>query len=108
TGLYSAAGLDSGGVRVNATWLVQPARRHAVVLTGQIGWLDNPLPGEEFDLGLGRGPRAFYAHAFTGDRLINLTAEYRWTAAEEAWRVLGIGFAAFADYGGAWFDGSPR
>ena len=75
---------------------------------GQLGWQKNPVPGEEFDLGLSRGPRAFYAHAFTGDRLVNLLVEYRWTMAEDLWDALGVGLAAFVDHGGAWYSGSPR
>jgi hypothetical protein len=108
TGLVTGSGLDSGTVRLTGTWLVQPARRHALTLFAQGGWQENAVPGEEFDLGLGRGPRAFYAHAFTGDRFVNITAEYRWTAAEDLWDVIGIGLAGFVDHGGAWYSGSRR
>jgi hypothetical protein len=108
TGLVNGSGLDSGTVRIGGTWLVQPIRRHSLTLFAQGGWQDGAVPGEEFDLGLGRGPRAFYAHAFTGDRFLNLTAEYRWTAAEDLWNVIGIGLAGFVDHGGAWYNGSPR
>jgi hypothetical protein len=99
TGLMQGGGLD---------WFVQPVPRHSVTLLAQGGWQKNAVPGEEFDLGLGRGPRAFYAHAFTGNRFVNLTAEYRWTLAEDLWSVLGFGLAGFVDYGGAWYDGSRR
>ena len=68
----------------------------------------NPFPGEEFDLGLTRGPRAFPQHAFTGDRGVMSTAEYRWTAIPELAKLIGIGVAAFVDYGGAWYGGSPK
>ncbi len=108
TGLVTGAGLDSGTVRLSGTWLVQPLRRHSLTVFAQTGWQENPVPGDEFDLGLGRGPRAFYAHAFTGDRFLNLTAEYRWTAAEDLWDVIGIGLAGFVDHGGAWYSGSRR
>jgi hypothetical protein len=108
TGLVSSAGLDSGTVRLTGMWLVQPARAHALVVLGQLGWQENPVPGEEFDLGLNRGPRAFYAHAFTGDRVLNLLAEYRWTMVEDLWDVLGLGLAGFVDHGGAWYSGSSR
>ena len=108
TGLVSGEGLDSGTVRLSGTWLIQPARRHSLTLFGQAGWQENAVPGEEFDLGLGRGPRAFYAHAFTGDRMINFTAEYRFTAAEDLWENIGVGFAGFVDHGGAWYSGSRR
>jgi hypothetical protein len=108
TGLVSGSGLDSGTVRVTGTWVVQPSRAHSLVVLGQLGWQDKPTPGEEFDLGLSRGPRAFYAHAFTGDRMVNFLVEYRWTMAESWWDVLGLGLAGFVDYGGAWYSGSPR
>ena len=108
TGLVSGSGLDSGTVRVTGTWVVQPSRAHTLVVLGQLGWQENPTPGEEFDLGLSRGPRAFYAHAFTGDRMVNALVEYRWTMLENWWDVLGLGLAGFVDYGGAWYSGSTR
>ena len=108
TGLVTGAGLDSGTVRVTGTWMVQPTRAHTLVVLGQLGWQRDQVPGEEFDLGLSRGPRAFYAHAFTGDRLANLLIEYRWTMLENLWEVLGLGLAGFVDHGGAWYSGSPR
>lgn len=59
-------------------------------------------------MGLGTGPRAFRSHAFTGDRSFYTTAEYRYVVKEEIWQLFGIGLAGFVDYGGAWYDGSPR
>ncbi|HTC23843.1 MAG TPA: hypothetical protein VK688_05740, partial [Gemmatimonadales bacterium] len=108
TGRVTSAGLDSGTVRVTGRWLLQPSRLQSIVVLAQLGWQKNAVPGEEFDLGLGQGPRAFYAHAFTGDRLMNLLVEYRWTVAEDLWDALGVGFATFVDHGGAWYSGSPR
>ena len=100
----TSAGLDSGTVRVTGRWLLQPSRLQSIVVLAQLGWQKNAVPGEEFDLGLGQGPRAFYAHAFTGDRLVNLLVEYRWTVAEDLWDALGVGFATFVDHGGAWYS----
>lgn len=108
TGVLISPGLDSGTVRVTGSWVAQPSRSHTLVVLGQLGWQKNQVPGEEFDLGLSRGPRAFYAHAFTGDRLVNLLVEYRWTLAEDWWDVLGLGLAGFVDHGGAWYSGSAR
>ena len=108
SGLVTSGGLDSGTVRLTGRWLIQPSRFHSLVVMGQLGWQKNPVPGEEFDLGLSRGPRAFYAHAFTGDRLVNLLVEYRWTMVEDLWDALGVGLAAFVDHGGAWYSGSAR
>jgi hypothetical protein len=107
-GMYSGSGLDSGSVALAGTLVLLPAERHSLVLHADGGWLENPLPGEEFDLGLGTGPRAFRSHAFTGDRTFFLTAEYRLTLVDELWQVLGIGLAGFVDYGGAWYNGDPR
>jgi hemolysin activation/secretion protein len=72
------------------------------------GWLRNPVPGEEFDFGLGTGPRAFGNHAFTGDRSIFATAEYRYTVVDNLGGMLGLGIAGFVDHGGAWYAGSRR
>jgi hypothetical protein len=107
-GLYDSGGLDSGSVTIGGTVVVQPGSRHTLVLHGDAGWIENPLPGEEFDLGLGTGPRGFRSHSFTGDRTFYTTAEYRYTVKEELWKVVGIGLAGFVDYGGAWYDGSDR
>lgn len=107
-GLYDSGGLDSGSVIVGGTVVFQPGARHTLVLHGDGGWIENPLPGEEFDLGLGAGPRAFRSHAFTGDRSFFTTAEYRYTVKEELWKVVGVGVAGFVDYGGAWYDGTSR
>jgi hypothetical protein len=107
-GLFSGAGLDSGSVQLGGTVVVQPAPRHVAVLHVEGGWLKNPVPGEEFDLGLGSGPRAFGSHAFTGDRSFFGTAEYRYTIVDDLWGLLGLGVAGFVDHGGAWYSGSPR
>ena len=107
-GLYTAAGLDSGGVQVGGTLVHQPGHRHVAVLHFDVGWLKAPVPGEEFDLGLGSGPRAFGSHAFTGDRSFFGTAEYRYTVVEDLWGLMGLGLAGFVDHGGAWYSGSRR
>jgi hypothetical protein len=107
-GLYTAAGLDSGSVQLAGTVVLQPSPRHVAVLHLEGGWLKDPVPGEEFDLGLGSGPRAFGSHAFTGDRSIFGTAEYRYTVVDNLWGMVGLGVAGFVDHGGAWFAGSPR
>jgi hypothetical protein len=107
-GLFTSAGLDSGSVQVAATTVLQPGPRHMAVLHAEAGWLENPLPGEEFDLGLGSGPRAFGSHAFTGDRAVFLSAEYRYTISDDLFRLVGLGIAGFVDHGGAWYAGEPR
>jgi len=106
--LYTAAGLDSGTVQLAGTVALQPSWRHLAVFHLEGGWLQDPVPGEEFDLGLGSGPRAFGSHSFTGDRSIFATAEYRYTVADDLWGMAGIGFAGFVDHGGAWYAGSRR
>jgi hypothetical protein len=107
-GLFTGAGLDSGSVQLAGTAVLQPGPRHVAVLHLEGGWLEDPVPGEEFDLGLGSGPRAFGSHAFTGDRSIFATAEYRYTISDDIAGLMGLGVAGFVDYGGAWYSGSPR
>jgi hypothetical protein len=107
-GLYSSAGLDSGSVQLAGTAVLQPARGQVGVLHLEGGWIKNPLPGAEFDLGLGYGPRAFRSHAFTGDRMFFGMAEYRLTVANDFLGLIGLGIAGFVDHGGAWYAGSPR
>ena len=55
-----------------------------------------------------RGPRAFPAHAFTGDRSYFTMAEYRWTPLHDVMRVLDVGVAGFVDHGGAWWGDESR
>ena len=107
-GLLSGAGLDSGSVSLSGTAVFQPAERHNVMLHAEAGWLENPTPGAEFDLGLDIGPRAYRSHAFTGDRMVFATAEYRYAVIPNLWGLAGFGLAAFVDHGGAWYDGFER
>jgi hypothetical protein len=108
-GLASGGTADSGSAAVSATVAFQPHPQHLLVAFGTLGWDRNPYPGEEFDLGLLRGPRAFPIHAFTGDRQRYSLLEYRWTALPNIGGVVAAGIAAFAERGGAWFSGSqPR
>jgi hypothetical protein len=107
-GMYTSGGLDSGSVQVAATGVLKPTRGHVAVLHVEGGWIERPLPGAEFDLGLGTGPRAFRSHAFTGDRSVFATAEYRVTVTEDFLGLVGLGVAGFVDHGGAWYAGSPR
>jgi len=107
-GMYTSAGLDSGVVQLAATGVVKPTRGHVGIVHVETGWIENPLPGAEFDLGLGSGPRAFRSHAFTGDRTVFATAEYRVTVADDFLGLVGLGIAGFVDHGGAWYAGTPR
>lgn len=107
-GLYDSAGLDSGSVQLAATVVLKPMPGHVAVAHVEGGWLENPLPGAEFDLGLGSGPRAFRSHAFTGDRMVFATADYRVTLTDDFLGLVGLGVAGFVDHGGAWYAGSPR
>ncbi len=108
-GLYTSAGLDSGQVTLGGTAVFLPSERHQLIVHAEWGMIASPAVGSEFDLGLGAGPRAFREHAFTGDREYFATAEYRYTLTREFLKVTGVGLAAFADHGGAWWQGeSPR
>jgi len=106
--LFTSKGLDSGSVTGQAVLALLPAPRHTVVFNAQAGLQKNGYPGEEFDLGLTFGPRAYPAHAFTGDRAFFTTGEYRWVAFPELFKLLAVGLATYVDYGGAWYSGSPE
>ena len=107
-GRFTSAGLDSGTVMTGATLYFSPFDRHSLVAHVGAGWLNNPRPGGEFDLGLGLGPRGFQNHAFTGDRGLNTSAEYRYMAALDFLKVMDLGVATFVDWGGAWYKGSKQ
>jgi hypothetical protein len=108
SGLYGSEGADSSTMFVSATGAVQPLRHHSAILFVGGGRQLNPYPGAEFDLGLTRGPRAFPAHAFTGDRMFFLSGEYRAVVIPNLKDLVGVGVAAFGDYGGAWYAGATR
>ena len=109
SGLASAGAIDSGTATIGATVVLQPTTRQVLVAHSSLGYDRNPFPGEEFDLGFTRGPRAFPIHAFTGDRQRFSMLEYRWTALPSIAGAFAVGLAAFAETGGAWFSGStPR
>jgi hypothetical protein len=107
-GFYTASGIDSGMVSVGVTAAIRPASRQLLVLHGEQGWRRSPPLGDDFDLGLDHGPRGYGTHAFTGDRMVFGTVEWRWVVAPELAKVIGIGLAAMGDYGGAWFAGETR
>ncbi len=108
-GRYTAAGLDSGSVHLAGTAFFQPGPRHLAVMHGSVSWMERPAPGAEFDLGGTRGgPRGFRQHFFTGDRAFFASAEYRFTVTNDFLKLTAIGLAGWADYGGAWYGGTPR
>ena len=108
TSLFTNAGLDSGSVTGKAILALQRGTRHAVIVNLSGGMQKNPYPGEEFDLGLTYGPRGYPVHAFTGDRSFFTMAEYRWVALPKVYDLFAVGLATFIDYGGAWYNGSPK
>jgi hypothetical protein len=107
-GLFNAAGLDSGQVWAGATVAARLIPRNATVLHVEGGVRRGAPPGTEYDLGHGAGPRVFGPHAFTGDRAIWGAIEHRAFMIDEVVGLLGVGFAAFLDYGGAWYVDQPR
>lgn len=108
-GLFTGIGLDSGTVAARATLGAQFLRRQATFVHVEAGMQKSPVPGGEFDLGHGTGPRSFAPHAFTGTRAVWGTVEHRVFVWDNLLGLLGLGFAGFLDYGGAWRAGeSPR
>lgn len=106
-GLFTSSGLDSGQVRIAFTAASQVIPKNATVLHVEYGARRGAPPGSEFDLGHGLGPRAFGSHAFTGDRSVWGSIEQRAFLIDEVLGILGVGFVAFLDYGGAWFADEP-
>lgn len=106
--MLTTAGVDTASVHAALTYIWQPDTRHFAVLHGAVGIQKDPRPGQEFDLGLGIGPRAARAHAYTGDRAFFTSAEYRFNVDDDFLQLTGLGVAAFVDYGGAWYQGDPR
>ncbi len=106
--LQTSEGTDTATAEGAVNVVTQRGERHLLVLHGSGGLQHNPIPGREFDLGLGNGLRAFPAHAFTGDRYFVLAGEYRLLAWPRAFGLVGIGAAAFAGHAGAWDGGSAK
>jgi hypothetical protein len=106
-GRFVSAGLDSGTAVLEGIAALHAGRRHLFVLAGSAGAQRDVPPGDEFDLGFGFGPRAFRTHAFTGDRFFTATTEYRALINGSLFGLVGLGGAAFADVGGAWYQGTP-
>jgi len=102
--LWNAAVQDSGRVIVNLAAGFKSARRHATAMQAQFGRMWNPKPGDEFDLGFENAPRGWEAHSFVGDKAWWAQIEHRYFAVDKFLNLVGIGFGAFFDYGGAWYD----
>jgi hypothetical protein len=106
--LFNSTGVDSGQAWVGVTLATLPFERHATVFHVQAGAQRGVAFGAEYDVGHGVGPRGFKPHAFTGTRMLWGSLEHRAFLVDEVLGLMGLGFAAFVDYGGAWFDGEPR
>jgi hypothetical protein len=107
--LWNAAIRDSGRVVFNAAAGFKHAPRHSTAVQVQFGRMWNQKPGDEFDLGFENAPRGWEAHSFVGNRTWWAQVEQRWFAVDKFLNLVGIGFGAFFDYGGAWYDDqSPR
>lgn len=104
-GLFTSSGLDSGQVWAGFTFVSQAIAENATVFHVEAMTRKGTPPGHELDLGHGIGPRAFEPHAFTGDRGVWASLEHRAFVIDELFNLLGVGFAGFVDYGGAWFAG---
>ncbi len=107
-GLFTANGLDSGQVEVSLTLGLKPAPAHATALHLRAGALESTQPGREFDLGFDAPPRSWEPHSFVGTRSVWGVLEHRWYVADDLFGLLGVGLAAFVEYGGAWYPGDPK
>ena len=102
--LWNAAIQDSGRVVFNVAAGVKIAPRHSTAMQAQWGRMWNQKPGDEFDLGFENAPRGWEAHSFVGNRAWWAQVEHRYFAVDKFLNLVGIGFGAFFDYGGAWYD----
>jgi hypothetical protein len=102
-GLFTSAGLDSGRTTASVLGVARVIPRQATIFYVAGGLQHRIPPGYDFDLGHGSGPRSFKPHAFTGNRVLWGTIEHRIYLIDELAGFLGVGLAAFFDYGGAWF-----
>ncbi len=107
-GLFTANGLDSGRVEVSLTVGLKPAPAHATAFHVRGGALESTQPGREFDLGFDTPPRSWKPHSFVGTRSVWGVLEHRWYVADNLFKLLGVGLAAFVEYGGAWYPGQPK
>ena len=107
-GLFTATGLDSGQVVVSLTAGLKPAPAHATAFHLRAGALESTQPGREFDLGFDTPPRSWEPHSFVGTRSVWGVLEHRWYVADNLFSLLGVGLAAFVEYGGAWYPGQPK
>jgi hypothetical protein len=105
--LFTDQAIDSARVWTAVTLGARSFGRQATVVHLEAAVQRGLPPGSEIDLGHGVGPRAFGSHAFSGDRSVWATLEHRWFAWDEVAGLLGLGFAAFVDYGGAWYGDQP-
>ena len=105
-GVLGSGGLDSGSVVLGATSVIRPMAKQMLILHADVGWLKDPIPGSEFDLGCGRTAGLPDPRLSPGTGLTT-TAEYRMTFVDASFKVLALGAATFVDHGGAWYEGSP-
>ena len=103
-GVFDSSGLDSGRVVANIAFGTKMAERLATGLQIQGGALERTAPGSEFDLGFQNVLRSWGPHSFIGTRTVWGTLEQRWYVWDRLFNLVGIGFAAFLDYGGAWYE----
>lgn len=108
SGLFSGVGIDSGQVVFRGTWAAKLSEKQMAFIHVETGAMKGEAPGTEFDLGLTYGPRTFGAHAFVGNRTLWGTLEYRNYRWDSVFGFLGLGYAAFVDYGGAWYADQDR
>ncbi|MBE0592769.1 MAG: hypothetical protein IH616_10270, partial [Gemmatimonadales bacterium] len=108
-GIFHASGLDSGAVEVRLTGGFKAADRHATILHVQAGAMEGETPGAEYDLGFNVPPRSWAPHTFVENRSLSGAVEHKWYVVDALFGLFGGAVAAFADYGGAWFEGEdPR
>ena len=77
-------------------------QRHTFVSSAVFQHASNLDPEVQLLLGAESGLRGYPVRTFTGTRLVLLSAEERWFAADDVWQLASLGLTAFVDSGFVW------
>ena len=85
----------------------RPSDFHTTVFHTRIDWGNNLDPDNPVKLGSANGLRAFESDRFIGSKSLVMNVEDRIYLIDEAFNLLAVGAAVFADSGYAWPAGRP-
>lgn len=94
--------MENAFVDSRLRYLWKPATRHTFVGNAVFQHGYNLDPEVQLLLGAESGLRGYPVRTFSGTRLLLLSAEQRWFAADDVWQLASLGLSAFADSGFVW------